>query len=144
MELLFFRDEPGIAAKAIRWWTKSPYSHVELHFGDGICFSSRPGSGCGWKYYDVNRPDIVRISLDQLDPYYDRIIRFCYAEAECAYDWKGIVFCMVFPFGWQSRSKWFCSEICTAMCQLAGIFQDVKPHEVTPGALFKLVTTRLF
>jgi hypothetical protein len=56
------------------------------------------------------------------------------------YDWRGIILTQIFPLRFQSKDKWFCSELVTKVLQLLLVKEtlDLEPHLVSPGDLAKL------
>ena len=53
MELLFYRAEKGNwQDKLIALWTRGIYSHVEIRFSDGMCFTSSNREG-GTRFIDI-------------------------------------------------------------------------------------------
>ncbi|QDD91320.1 hypothetical protein [Pseudomonas oryzihabitans] len=54
-------------------------------------------------------------------------------EVGAGYDWLGILGSQILPTGFQSRSRWFCSEFCA---QALGLEQ---PHRYSPGQLAEAV-----
>lgn len=140
MKLAFYRGNEWYS-KVIQWWTKSPYSHVEL-IVDGKWISSDPTDGVRiWdeaKIENVELFDYIEIDAGMNDTFH----WFLGNELGCAYDWKGIVFSQFFNLGVNSNTKWFCSEIITKLLQIL-LYRDVldlQPNKVSPGMLYKVLT----
>lgn len=140
IEALFYRGPETLGGHLVRFWTVSQFSHCELHFGGGQCFSSRPGSGVSWTYRDIDRHDWLRIAIPGADGQESKIREWCGDEVGCAYDWRGVLFTQVLPWGWRSKDKWFCSEICTAALQRIGMLPGIKPWHVSPSEFLNLIT----
>lgn len=147
MQLAFYWSKTGT------WYDKlvdlcsggRGFSHVEIHFGNGTCFSSSPrDGGCRFRLIDMDDHwDLVDLPFSAYEE--NRIIDICrsycrprryvfYQKLACiavnlhrthhfcgrkhGYDWVG-VFRFIFP--WLpiklSRHRRFCSEVCVQACQ---------------------------
>ena len=125
------------------------YSHVELLFSDGTCFSSssRDG-GVRFKFieFDAGKWDFVDLDVpDFMEPW---LRDWCADRVGARYDYLGVLH---FPLLWirQDRRRWFCSEICVAALQSIGrcLWADpcertgpVAPSKTTPNRLYELLT----
>lgn len=88
------------------------YSHVELVFSDGMCFSAsyRDGQKCRFKKIDLDEKwEIVDLDIDMEEERQIRIRAGHYVGAK--YDFFGILFWYVIPIRRQDKKKWWCSEI---------------------------------
>ncbi|MCS7317744.1 MAG: hypothetical protein NZZ41_05490 [Candidatus Dojkabacteria bacterium] len=149
ISVIFYKAEGGLFSKLIRFYKRTPYSHCEILFSNGFCGTS--SEICQGVYYYI--PDKKTLS----EEYWDFIDIECDAEEEtkmkdiflyeecgCGYDWLGIFFCQVFPWGRQHSSKWFCSEICTYALKrihhLKPVFENLKPHYIDPGELYEILS----
>jgi hypothetical protein len=133
MKLLFFKER-GIFAALIRWWTRSPYAHVELEFSDGQRLRVVNGQKVfvGRSSY---KPDAVA-HLAYEPAQESRAFGAAVAMIGASYDWKGIVFSQVLPLDKQDWNKWFCSEACAYCLQKAGLLADDDIAAVwSPGEL---------
>lgn len=142
MRVAFRKRAPGFYSRAIKIWTGGPYSHCELVFPDGRCFSSdeRDG-GTRFKRIDLRGDewDIVDVPVNSF--YIDALDKFCHDEDKCKYDWRGISFSFLpIPIGWQHPDKWFCSEIVAAALQIAGWLRGYTPASLSPNGLYKALT----
>ena len=124
--------------KAIRWWTKSKYSHVELGI-DGywvsaenygiITFNTRPS---------IEQYTILRYDLDVSMDDYDRVIAFIDKVRGSKYDYLGIFLAQIIPLHVQDPKRWFCSELTTRLLKMLGepkVKDIVKPSSMSPGDL---------
>ena len=137
IELAFYRGEGRLFDRLIRWWTESEYSHCEIVLSrkgdEAVLFSASPRDG-GVRRCErtlvPERWDVVRFKcrLPPLD-----LALLMREEDGAKYDWLGIIWSQVFARGWQSRKRWFCSEICG---HAAGI---PEPHRYSPEGLRRLV-----
>jgi hypothetical protein len=72
-----------------------------------------------------------------------RMREWCAGEVGCAYDWLGIFFSQIINFGWHTRNRYFCGEVCTAALQVGGLPFSLQPQRYAPGDLFVSITTKL-
>ena len=146
MKVIFWIGKSSILGSAIRMFKHRGVSHSEILFTDNVSGTS-----------DRDKGGVVLYSIPKLDPTewvaidipctiaQEAIMReFFISELGCGYDWKGILFAQMLPWGRESKDKWFCSEICTAALKLAypHTFSDITPCEVDPAELLKLITAR--
>lgn len=139
LRVAFRKRAPGFASGFIRFWTGGRFSHVELVFSDGVCFSSSAtDGGTRFRELDLN-PEEWEFVPVQLSPDVEaRVREFCKAEEGCRYDWRGIGFSFLpIPIGWQHAEKWFCSEVCTAALQVAGYLRGYTPASLSPNGMHK-------
>ncbi len=136
-------------------WNTPPYSHSEIEFSDGMCFSStaRKHKGktfCGTRFEDVF---IVMRNPKRWDVYEKKIDnareRFMYARAKSIgghkYAFVGIFFDFLLPFGlisklFLSKQRWYCSQ--AVYYVLTGKRKRISPRRLTKYILkngFKLV-----
>jgi hypothetical protein len=140
MKLAFYKGKAGLFDRLIRWWTKSPYSHVELLFDDGQMIAARDSTGVTIiqvASLDLNEWDVVRFDLS-----IDRMLAihvWCITEIGCKYDWLGLFYSQVLRIPRSHPRKWFCSEFCVAALQRAELLRDVVPCTVSPGKLHDLL-----
>lgn len=139
--LVAFYKGKGLVSNIIKFWTRSNYSHCELVFNNGASYSA-----------DTKMPMHTRFSTQtMLSEEWDfinlqitcdderEIEDFCLEELGCSYDWKGILLSQFINFGYHSKTKWFCSEVCVGALQHIGLFPGIKPNRVSPGKLYELV-----
>lgn len=123
---------------AIRFATRSPYSHVELIVGQAdlgtetLCLSSSGRDGGVREKTILLKPeswDLVELA-DQPDD----IGVFIRDRIGARYDYIGILFSQFFSFGRHSAAKWFCSEICAAALGMPNA------QRMSPQSLFDVVS----
>lgn len=122
----------GIYSRAVRTWTRSRYSHVELIFSDGIAASSSfIDGGVRFKLidFDLEHWDIVDLP-DALEP---EARAWFVAHAGDGYDVVGNVHFIIAPVG-DAKTLWFCSEAVAAALGLPD------PWRYDPGTLASAVT----
>jgi hypothetical protein len=148
MKIAFYKHNrggfAGILDRIIRTVTRGPYSHCELvfvHDGmiDQMAYSaSIQDSGCRFKtiVFDSSRWDFIPVQLtleQQL-----AVLALCEEENGSGYDFLG-VFRFLIPSIKESPDKWFCSEICAAALQRAGLLRGEKPWQLHPNKLAQLL-----
>ena len=136
MKAAFYRGtRPGLAgiySRVVRWWTKSPYSHVELVLSSGRAWSSSfEDGGVRSKLIDF---DPARWDLVDLPPALEHAaVAWFEAHRGAGYDLVGNLQFVISPVP-HSRRRWFCSE---AVAAALGI---PDPWRYSPGALASALT----
>jgi len=129
--------------RAIAVWTNGPYSHVEMIIYDeeagyykmcsalGNCNCVR----CKKHRFNTDLYDYLEIELEEPK----RVLEFFDLIKGSKYDYLGIVLSQIFPLGVDNPNEWFCSEVCTKVCQLAAIddkhLWKSKPESLSPNLL---------
>jgi hypothetical protein len=111
MHLAFYKGRHRVFDRAVQWWTRGPYSHVELVFSDGMAASSSKRDG-GVRMKPISfapdRWDFVVIAGDEA-----AARAWFRRHAGAGYDVAGL-----FGFLWRPASgasrRWFCSEAVAA------------------------------
>jgi len=108
-KLAFYKGKGTWVDKLIRWWTSSPYSHVELVVGDQWYSTSPRDNGVrskvivpkeeNWDYLEVE------VDTDWLTKVFDK-------TKGQKYDWWNIFFTQIVPLEIERSDKWICSEWC--------------------------------
>lgn len=139
MRVLLWKGQAGFVGRMIRLKSGSPYTHAELLFSDGDRF--RINSDVHAEFYrpkDAPKWRVEDWDCVELDGGDEAAVRtWCTGEIGTQYDWRGILFCQLFPWGWHHEDRWFCSELCVAALQ-AGKFAQVegmKPWYISPAKL---------
>lgn len=112
MRAAFYKATPpgakGFYNRLIRWWTRSPYSHVELIFSDGYAASSSYMDG-GIRFiagnFDPARWDFIDLP-SELEP---AARAWFTTNAGRRYDLLGHLHFILGPVR-DDRQGWFCSE----------------------------------
>lgn len=142
MKVAFYKGPGTIFDKLIRLVTRSPYSHCELIFSEdllcdsGWMFGAMPGEGTRFKQMALNPAEWILVSVPVTRSQELLAFYFCRDEEKCGYDYPG-VFRFLLPWFTESKEKWFCSEICTAAIQAAGLPLLMVPSQVHPGRLYE-------
>lgn len=149
MEVICYKRAKDLLGWLIRWWTWGPYSHCELRFSDGMCFSSswvreRRGilgirAGTRFKKIepDPGKWDRWRIDISAREEL--AIRKWCEMESGKPYDVWGILG-FVFGKDMDAPHAWYCSEICSRALSVFGIHQF--PRKVSPNKLASIMRSR--
>lgn len=135
--LLLFSD-PGPLALAIRWQTRSKYSHAAVLMPDGkTVVESYPGVGVRVRRLTVN--DWAKITAFRVDGFtaahWEEVIRFATAQIGAGYDWVGVIrFLTRKPA--TVNGRYFCSELAFEAISRAGKqLLRAEPCDVSPAML---------
>lgn len=142
MQLAFYKGKSdGFFGKAIKWWTKSEFSHVEILFQGGVSWSSSfKDGGVRFKRIPANANKWIYVDMPMVEPAAEATIRaWCASKIGSAYGaWDCARF--VLPFLRSRPSQWFCSEAVLSALQSQWRFLNHRPDKISPGALYKIVT----
>jgi len=149
MEVICYKKCRDWLGFLIKWWTWGPYSHTELRFSDGTCFSSswvkeRRGflglfgirAGTRFKKIEMKpgRWDRWKISIDPAEE--AKIRDWCKREEWLPYDVVGI-FGFVLGKDLDSPFAWYCSEICARALHVFGICDF--PRKISPNGMARIM-----
>lgn len=136
MQVAFYKSaRPGLAGiynRLVAWWTKSPYSHVELVLSTGRSWSaSFEDGGVRSKLidFDPKKWDLVDVPA-HLEP---AAAAWFARNRGAKYDLRGNLQFILAPAG-ESENRWFCSE---AVAAALGI---PDPWRYDPGTLASALT----
>ena len=121
---------PKLLSGAIKWWTHSEYSHVELYFeSTGESFSAAGLDGkVRFKNIRYSHPERwTFVSIPWANESYVRSLAKTHVGDR--YDYKGIFLTFVLPLRRQDNNKWWCSEICAFLIGL-------HPFRISPGEMY--------
>lgn len=138
--LAFYKGEGDWIDRAVRWATRSPYSHVEMLLHD------RHPTHSGWfgGLSSSIRDGGVRRKTITITPGHWHFVDLPWADAEAAwqfafqqigarYDLPGILGSQIVALRRQSPDRWFCSELCAAALGMG------QPETLSPGGLYARV-----
>jgi len=117
----------GVYNRLVRWWTRSPYSHVELVFSDGQAGSSSAmDGGVRLKAIDF---DPAKWDFVELPAHLEPAARKWFEDHRgAAYDYWGNVHFVLSPIG-DALRNWFCSKADAAALGIP------HPERFDPGTL---------
>tara|TARA_R110000824_G_scaffold15086_1_gene63706 strand:- start:1284 stop:1745 length:462 start_codon:yes stop_codon:yes gene_type:complete len=151
IKVAFYKGGGDLFNKIVRWWTKSPYSHVELILPDDVTwirigpFSSSKLCAIKKEKWDPKNWDFISITVTSEQV--ETIKEFFERTKGCKYDWWGMILSHLIPFKVKQRGKWYCSEwIAHALrvsrvidWRVARIFERAK---ISPAILYEIVRTK--
>lgn len=134
-------DKKSLYSKTISMWTKSKYTHVEVIIEDKW-ISSDTDTGVrvrellpltsNYDYIDLE----ITTTLDN----HNFIMDWIHKQDIKGYDWLAIYFVQILPFRFESKDKWYCSELVVKILQMYGVKEvvDLYPSLTSPGKLAKI------
>lgn len=137
VKLAFYKGRRDLADRVISWWTRGPYSHVELVVCDPVTgletsySSSLPDGGVRKKSIDYKpeRWDFVELPLHDGD-----VVAVWFEERMGAkYDILGIFGFILRPVA-ENKRKYFCSEAVGAALGFPN------PWRLDPNTLYDVAT----
>jgi len=140
--IAFFRGQGnGMISRLIEWWTNSKYYHTEIKIND-IWVTSTDINGVTRTSTNVDKMSrdeysfVVKLTNIQ----YANLMNWVDSKVGSKYDFLGIILSQILPTRIDNPNKWFCSEICTKILQLALVEEvyDLTPNMVSPGKLAKI------
>lgn len=138
MKIAFYKAEYGDCwDKLVALWTWGPYSHCELVFSDGECFSASPRDG-GTRFKNIEfvpeRWDFLEIPVRDEE----EIREWCRTQEGRKYDWLGILGFILTIRRLEDRDKWYCSEICFhALSKFNSSIPRTRYRRFDPNRLYK-------
>lgn len=144
--------EGSLGSKAIAWWTKGPFCHVELWLDgpieNALCFSSTLETGTRLAHINLTAPvglwETVEVPCTDVE--FSDLLTWCECHTGEKYDQLGIVG-FVIPFGEHHAHEEFCSESdgdaleqSTAIGK-SWVLAGDRPWKISPNELYRLVKT---
>jgi hypothetical protein len=124
---------PGVYNRLVRWWTRSPYSHVELLFiengvpGRWLAASASYMDG-GVRHKVIDFDPALWDFVELPDNLWSDAWEWFLEHDEQAYDLLGNLHFVFSAIG-DDKRKWFCSEACAAALGMPD------PERFDPGTL---------
>lgn len=141
---LQFSTEEGLGSHAIRWFTHSDYSHVDVVWpdADGSLYGARFNGGvklrpADYATFTKRTRVVIPCSESQSKAFY----LFLKEQEHKQYDFAAILgFAMARD--WRRDDDWFCSELVTAALIEAVIVRVATPaNRITPNDCFLLAAS---
>jgi len=139
--VLQFSTEPSPDSALIRWFSHSPYSHIDFVLPDGRYLGARLDGGVMIRlqgYATFTRIKRVRIETELADAIYAAALD----QRGKPYDMRAIVAFAIPALAkhrnWRDPGQWICSEIGLWVFETAGFFKhpvSLPANRVTPGDL---------
>ena len=135
----------SLVSKIIRWWTRSPYSHIAFldnghlvevwKHDDGFYWSRTPmwGSHTPGTPVEIWEKEVSPIEAERVKIFLNDL-----AANRSPYDWEGLFgFVLKTP---DDKNKYFCSEGCAKALVEAGIWpKELQTGVIHPGYFIQLL-----
>ena len=138
-----------VAAKIIKWGTRSDFFHVEIAVNNKWIGAHTETGIEVHDFEESHRNPLFEYYVLEIDDLTDKQIgkfwEFVHGEVGTGYDWKGIYLTQVLHLDWESKDRWFCSEIVTKMLQMLFVegFLDTKPNRLSPQDVYDILRDRI-
>lgn len=133
MKLAFYKGREDLYDRLISWWTRGPYSHVELVINDNYCMSSSPkDGGIRFKHIDLRPDHWDLVELEGYDPAY--AYNWFKEHEGRKYDFLGILGFVFRPLR-QDKKRFFCTEA------IGHALKMKEPWRLDPNTMYAVVTS---
>lgn len=133
MKLAFYKGREDLYDRLISWWTRGPYSHVELVINENYCMSSSPkDGGIRFKHIDLRPDHWDLVELEGYDPAY--AYNWFKEHEGRKYDILGILGFVFGPLR-QDKKRFFCTEA------IGHALKMKEPWRLDPNAMYAVVTS---
>lgn len=120
----------GFTSDVIKWYTSSPFSHVEFYTPLGFLGSQAPG-GVRLRPFNYCTYNSVEFREYVLPPEVDEaLIAWVSSQIGKGYDWTAII-ALPLHRNWRDPSDWYCSELVAAAFDHVGYPLFAHPAEVS-------------
>ncbi len=130
VQLALRKNDRRLTARAIQWWTGSPYSHCELVV-NGACYSSSAMDG-GVRKKNINinpsKWDVIDLPWASAS----QVLRYFEETDPHKYGWIGLIVSQMFNRNLETSGAQFCSQWC------AGALGLPSPASYSPRTLAEL------
>lgn len=135
---LQFATENSFGSQMIRWFTWSPYSHVDIVLDNGQLLGARFKGGV-----EIRDPGYARfmatkrLTLSLTQAQKKKFIKAARSQVGTAYDWRAIIAFAFHHRHWETEDAWFCSELVAWCAVQAGIplLRTTDLNHITPRDL---------
>jgi hypothetical protein len=134
---LFRYQFGGVVGRLINAFSfRGGFSHAELVFSNGACFSSAGESrGTRFKWIDLDPNRWVLIDVPATDDEEAAVHAWCIGQLGKGYDWRGVLG-MILPCRADEKTRLFCSETVVAALQQIGRFGQAPAWRVSPNGIW--------
>lgn len=147
IKIAFYKGEGLRRDKFVRWWTGSPYSHVEIILPTGMMAGIRPpyDSVIRKRSSDgIIEDDWEIVELPVTKGQFELIKEFIKNTTGHGYDWIGMIASHLMPFKVSVPNKWYCSEWVAYALAVSKVipkkqFDLLKLARIPPGKLYKII-----
>lgn len=136
---LQFSARRSPSSAAIRYFTWSPYSHVDFILPDGTLLGARASRGVAlYSPTEGASPSrVATFGVPAADDVADDILQLVHSQLGKPYDWGGVFGIASRSRRWQQTDAWFCSELVDWAFGNAGapLLRTTSSWRVTPRDL---------
>ena len=152
LTVAFYKGEGLRRDKIIRWWTNSPYSHVELIMPNGMIAGINPPIN---PYISKRNPENLNdddwelVKIPVTEGQLSRVRAFIESTKGQGYDWIGMIASHLTPFKVKFPNKWYCSEWVLYALSVAKVFswKELKVYNFSrmpPGRLYDIIMRKKY
>lgn len=126
----------GVVSAAIRWQTRSPFTHASILMPNGMVIESREFHGVRTALVDTTDGVDAFNVVGAGGGVWRDAIRFCFQHLGAGYDWTSVLRFVSRRQG-RNATRWFCSELVFAAFESAGIrlLERTRAELVSPAML---------
>ena len=146
IRVAFYRGEGLRRDRLVRWWTGSPYSHVELIMPNGMMAGITPeNSKVRWKSpLELNEKDWDFIEISITESQLSSLRNFIESTKGQGYDWIGMIASHLTPLKVRLPNKWYCSEWVAYALSVSKVltWKQLRLYNISkmpPGRLYSLL-----
>ena len=143
----FYKGEGLRRDRIVRWWTGSPYSHVELIMPNGTMTGITPPDYPVIRTKSISgiqKTDWDFIDISVTEKQLNLLRRFIDSTRGQGYDWFGMIVSHLTPLKVRIPNKWYCSEWVAYALSVSKIltWKQMKLYDIPrmpPGRLYNLL-----
>ena len=150
LTVAFYKGEGLRRDKVIRWWTGSPYSHVELVMPSGMIAGIRPP----YNPYiskraagELAEEEWELVKLPVTEKQLKKVKDFIESTKGQGYDWVGMIASHLTPFKVKFPKKWYCSEWIAHALRVSRVIDWKKARiferaKISPATLHDIISLK--
>ncbi len=145
--IAFYKGEGLRRDRIVRWWTASPYSHVELIMPNGTRTGIMPPEDPVVRTKScvgIQKTDWDFVDISVTEKQLNLLRRFIESTRGQGYDWLGMIVSHLTPLKVRLPNKWYCSEWVAYALSVSKIltWKQLKLYDTSrmpPGKLYNLL-----
>jgi hypothetical protein len=145
--IAFYKGEGFRRDRIIRWWTGSPYSHVELIMPNGTMAGITPSNPFvrTKSLVGIKKTDWDFVEIKVTEKQLNLLRRFIDSTRGQGYDWLGMIASHLTPLKVRLPNKWYCSEWVAYALSVSKVltWAELKLYDIPrmpPGRLYTLLS----